>query len=688
MDPSSPSSPSAGCSDLEPVVERARLCQRALQGLEALSDALKQRNGDGTSTTSTPKNEGKSCCSLTTAGLGAYLQTMREALVHCGGTNLSPAHGTTALVMACELGAEEDVRALVEANGANIELAAMPGLTRVTMKASNMHRPHHPVPAFYTGQRHSRREIATGTLGKTTPLMAASAAGHLHVVRTLLELGADVHTECTELSVQSADEHFQQSRVHLTSWADAKEKDSILSGLTGDHSKSDGHAAIVHFLLEQRANPDLESNNAVPSSKSALYHAASRGHEGVVLALCHAGANPNLQTKSTGTPLVAAMQSRHLKVAEALLQFQNTNPNIHHGTPPLVMATEQGHFDLVSALLKTKGVEADINIRCTTDGATALFVACESGRLDIVKLLLLNGADTAITTTDDGATPLLIAARMSNAEVMLALLEHNANPNVTGMDGVTPLEVVSEIGDLAIVQALLDQNANPNLVHFGTGSTPIFTASFCGFKAVVSLMLGSNADPNHRDRDGATPMMSAAKGGHVEVMQLLASCGASTTVEDNGGDNPTRYAYDSFTVGRRSTLEWLAKVEHWSPLRVAAASRCYREARGAVKQGTVDPDLRGTWETLNVRSVAKEGSPYGVAFSILSPVCESTVKFVQAATSGWSMKTHWLHHPGKPHVGRRRCIAVGARKLSTTCITDLPNLDPQPHGDALIVSVV
>lgn len=76
---------------------------------------------------------------------------MREALMHCGGTNLSPAHGTTALVMACELGAEEDVRALVEANGANIELAAMPGLTRVTMKASNVHRPHHPVPAFYTG---------------------------------------------------------------------------------------------------------------------------------------------------------------------------------------------------------------------------------------------------------------------------------------------------------------------------------------------------------------------------------------------------------------------------------------------------------------------------------------------------------------------------------------------------------
>ena len=48
----------------------------------------------------------------------------------------------------------------------------------------------------------------------------------------------------------------------------------------------------------------------------------------------------------------------------------------------------KGHFDIVSALLRTEGVEADVDIRCTTDGATALFAAAESGRLDIVKLLL------------------------------------------------------------------------------------------------------------------------------------------------------------------------------------------------------------------------------------------------------------------------------------------------------------
>ena len=236
---------------------------------------------------------------------------------------------------------------------------------------------------------------------------------------------------------------------------------------------------------------------------------------------------------------------------------------------------------------------------------------------------------------------------MRNSDVMVALLEHNADPDVAGVEGTTPMEVVCEHGDCDMVQALLNQNADPNLRHFNTGITPLFAAAFGGFTSVVSLMLSKGAIPDPKDTDGVTPMMVAAKGGHVKVMQLLASSGASTTVEDAGGDNPTRYAYDSFTVGRRDTLDFLAKVEHWSSLRIAAASRTFCEARDAVKRGGVDPDLRGTWETLNVLEAATAASPFGAVLSgIPNPICKRTIKFVRAATSGWSTKTHWLHHPG------------------------------------------
>ena len=97
---------------------------------------------------------------------------------------------------------------------------------------------------------------------------------------------------------------------------------------------ADGQTDVVHFLLEQKADPNCLENNdggndgngygggagvggvgfdgssrlTYSRSSSPLYHAASRGHEDVVVALCNAGDNPNVQNKSGGNPLVAAMQ--------------------------------------------------------------------------------------------------------------------------------------------------------------------------------------------------------------------------------------------------------------------------------------------------------------------------------------------------------------------------------------------
>ena len=232
-----------------------------------------------------------------------------------------------------------------------------------------------------TGRGRSQRELATGTLGQSTPLMAAAAAGHVHIVRALLELGANINTECDEVNARS-DAQFQQSRTHITTWADeergvlpASQRGRGSGGQGGSGSRhasrapkktalsvaaADGRLAVVHFLLEQKADPNsvekscgsgngngnrggsvatggggggsgaglgglLASLSSSPSSpppaatasKSPLYNAASRGHEDVVVALCHAGANPNIQTKSGGSPLVAAMHGTYVARASS-----------------------------------------------------------------------------------------------------------------------------------------------------------------------------------------------------------------------------------------------------------------------------------------------------------------------------------------------------------------------------------
>ena len=52
---------------------------------------------------------------------------------------------------------------------------------------------------------------------------------------------------------------------------------------------------------------------------------------------------------------------------------------------PLYVACENGHLDVVRMLLSTEGIDPN---RATKDGGTPLYIACEKGHLDVVRMLL------------------------------------------------------------------------------------------------------------------------------------------------------------------------------------------------------------------------------------------------------------------------------------------------------------
>jgi hypothetical protein len=84
---------------------------------------------------------------------------------------------------------------------------------------------------------------------------------------------------------------------------------------------------------------------------------------------------------------------------------------VDDGCAPLHEAAARGHAGVVSVLIATAGV--DLNAAMSDDelaGATPLFLAAESNRLDVVKLLIAAGADVSKAQVDDGCTPLHIAA--------------------------------------------------------------------------------------------------------------------------------------------------------------------------------------------------------------------------------------------------------------------------------------
>ena len=90
----------------------------------------------------------------------------------------------------------------------------------------------------------------------------------------------------------------------------------------------------------------------------------------------------------------------------------------------LIYAATYGRIENVKKYLNDKTV--NVNWKPEGPGAFALFEACFHGHLEIVELLLNNGADIEVKT-DRGETPLLKACRQGHLSITKLLLDGGAN---------------------------------------------------------------------------------------------------------------------------------------------------------------------------------------------------------------------------------------------------------------------
>jgi len=208
-------------------------------------------------------------------------------------------------------------------------------------------------------------------------------------------------------------------------------------------------------------------------------------------------------------------------------------------------------------------------------GHTPLHYAARKGRLDVVRLLVENGADPNARNVI-GLTPLYFAMRSGQCEVVETLLAHGADPNARDEFGNTLLHLVSRyltVGEvLCIVESLLAHGADPNvkdklgntplhdalenpltgediavmLIDYikdvnaknNKGQTPLHLAVEMGYLRAVEKLLLRGADPNVRDSKGRTPLHYATEHCRVEETTLLLRWGADANVKDNNGNTP------------------------------------------------------------------------------------------------------------------------------------------------------
>jgi len=192
----------------------------------------------------------------------------------------------------------------------------------------------------------------------------------------------------------------------------------------------------------------------------------------------------------------------------------------------LSLACRQGKQDIVELLLESG---ANVNHR-NKAGNTPLLEACSQGHVNAARMLLDRGADldTPTETTLDSA--LTWACTLGNERVVDLLLSWNTDVEHRTKDGCTALMFASLAGHVEVARMLLDHKAEINVESDSNKDSPLTFACWKGHQEVVELLLDRKANIEHRTKEGFTPLMFAALGGHKEVGFSLLKHGALVRV--------------------------------------------------------------------------------------------------------------------------------------------------------------
>ncbi|MEM7226979.1 MAG: ankyrin repeat domain-containing protein [Pseudomonadota bacterium] len=199
----------------------------------------------------------------------------------------------------------------------------------------------------------------------------------------------------------------------------------------------DLHAATAGGCLAQmerliaRGEP-LEARNE--TGDTALLLAAKRGRTEAALLLLGAGADPSRADRRQITPLAVAVYKGDERLVGALLAAGVTADQwreVCQGRRGLIdYAARQGQAGIIAKLL---AAGLDANVRSAQDWTPLMRVAAHGSEVPPVRalatmeLLLARGAQVDLAN-HQGRTALMLAAQRDRVEIVALLLAHGADP--------------------------------------------------------------------------------------------------------------------------------------------------------------------------------------------------------------------------------------------------------------------
>ncbi|XP_006891941.1 PREDICTED: ankyrin repeat domain-containing protein 16 [Elephantulus edwardii] len=263
------------------------------------------------------------------------------------------------------------------------------------------------------------------------------------------------------------------------------------------------HCAARHGCLDSLTyltevwKMDIEATNR--DYKRPLHEAASMGHLDCVNYLLGLGAAVDCLKKADWTPLMMACTRKTLEVVQCLVE---------HGANPL---------------LKNK------------DGWNSFHIASREGDPAILEYLLTVSPTVWKTESKIKRTPLHTAAMHGRVEAVKVLLTWcQYEPDCRDKCGVTPFMDAIQCGHITIAWMLLEEHKAYVSAEDTLGDQAVHRAAITGQNEAIRFLvcnLGVDVDVRATSTH-FTPLLYAAKEGHISTIQTLLSLGADITAQD------------------------------------------------------------------------------------------------------------------------------------------------------------
>jgi len=476
---------------------------------------------------------GAAVSDLADAAMKGNKAAVRSLLQKKADVNAAQTDGTTALHWAVRLDDLETAELLIRA-GANVSAATRAGATPLQLAAVNGNAaiiaalikagadPNAPVTKYgdttlmmaaRTGNPEAVKVLldngatanAVETWGGTTALMWAVSESHPDAAKMLIDRGANVNVR-SKIVPSEGRRGGSTSNSSVTSLPRDPEP--------GEKPKKDYYGGFtpLHFAVRQG---DMEStrrlvaagadvNTVSADGKASLELAIYNGNYEIASFLIDNKAQVNHADAEGFTPLFWTVDRRNMETNPGMPWMVTLDPL------PLIkklLASGANPNAFVDNIPTSR--RSALNLTPRTTFATALARAAFSADMELVQLLLSNGADPNIVSSHN-ETALMQAAGYawidgysrgkSNAErleVIKLLVKLGANVNAADDAGITALMGAGNFGDLPIIQYLVDAGGNLGAHDLGKKNDGQFGGSIEPLMAVDYAIGVGTFQPNN-----------------------------------------------------------------------------------------------------------------------------------------------------------------------------------------------